>query len=252
MNLSRGPAAGLPRTLRPDRQLLALTNEQQQELLVRIERTAPREDALTAARGSTLALFRELFPGEILSPGQLVSVANITPVVTPPDRPAQLCQKPGDAKAYGMIHEHFRPLNDCIRREGGALVKTVGEGVVAAFSEPVRAVRAALAFERPLQTTRRRGVYGFAAAFNRGPAMAATLNELLDYFGTTVKLATQLPALASTGELLLTQSITAEPPVVALLAAHGLTDAMQVSTAPELPGTLLHRLQPWDQLPNLA
>ena len=69
--------AELPRVLRSGRQLLALTNDYPQELVARLERAAPREDALTAARASTLALFRELFPGEILSPGQLVSVANV-------------------------------------------------------------------------------------------------------------------------------------------------------------------------------
>src|SRR5207249_2975765 len=44
LNLSRGPAAGLPVTFRAGRQLFALTNDEAHELVVRIERTAPRED----------------------------------------------------------------------------------------------------------------------------------------------------------------------------------------------------------------
>src|SRR5439155_10849665 len=63
LNLSRGPAAGLHRTLSASRQVLALTNDQPHEVLVRVERMAPRDDALTASRAATLALFRELFPG---------------------------------------------------------------------------------------------------------------------------------------------------------------------------------------------
>src|SRR5207244_3510893 len=62
LNLARGPDPELPRVLRSGRQLLALTNDYPQELVARLERAAPREDALTAARASTLALFRELFP----------------------------------------------------------------------------------------------------------------------------------------------------------------------------------------------
>ncbi len=242
VSLSRGPAPGLPRTLRAGRQLLALTNDTPHELLVRVERTAPREDALTAARASTLALFRELFPGEILSPGQLVSVANVTLVVTALDGAEKLYDELGDAKAFGIIHEHFRLLDDCIKREGGALVKTVDEGVVAAFTEPVSAVRAALAFGKALaahDTTRGLSLRG---GIHRGPALAATLNDLLDYFGTTVKLATQLPGLAAAGEMLLTQSVAADPPVGALLAANGMAGAMEVTTSAALPGVVLHRL----------
>src|SRR5262249_11361746 len=75
LNLAHGLAAELPRTLGSGAQLLALTNDHDQELVVRIERTAPRTDALTAARTSSLALFRELFPAEILAPGQLIGLA---------------------------------------------------------------------------------------------------------------------------------------------------------------------------------
>src|SRR5207302_8860733 len=95
-------------------------------------------------------LFRELFPGEMLTPGQLVSVANITLVVTALDQAEELYRQRGDAQAFGLVHEHFRLLNDCIRREGGALVKTLGEGIVAAFTDPVAAVRAAVAFPSAL------------------------------------------------------------------------------------------------------
>src|SRR5262249_12708081 len=54
--------------LRSGTQELDLTNDSEQELVVRVERTASRDDALTAARAAALALFRELFPDEVLSP----------------------------------------------------------------------------------------------------------------------------------------------------------------------------------------
>src|SRR5262249_17394526 len=79
--LPPGPEPELPRLLRTGAQLLVLFNEHDQELLVRVERTAPRSDALTAARASALALFRQLFAGEVLSAGQLVSVATVTLLV---------------------------------------------------------------------------------------------------------------------------------------------------------------------------
>src|SRR5262249_22969898 len=137
LNLARGPDPELQRVLKTGRQLLALTNDCPQELVARIERMAARDDALTAARASALALFRELFPGEVLSPGQLVSVANVALLATDLERAGSLYQELGDARAFALIHEHFRLLDERIRQEGGALVKTVGEGLLASFSDPV-------------------------------------------------------------------------------------------------------------------
>src|SRR5439155_10765162 len=145
LNLSSGVPAEWPRALRTGGQVLVLTNGSSQEIVVRVERRVSREDALSAARAASLALFRELFPGEMLSPGQLVRVATVTLLVTALDRAGHLYQELGDAQAFALFHDHFLLLDDCIRREGGAVVKTVGEGVLAAFSETAAAVRAGLA-----------------------------------------------------------------------------------------------------------
>src|SRR5262249_49710334 len=125
-------------------QVLVLGNDAAHELVVRVERAAARDDALTAARAATLALFRELFPGEVLSPGQLVSVATVTLLVTALGPAGGLYERRRDARAFALLHEHFRRLDDCVRRAGGAVVKTVGEGVLAAFGEAAAAVAAAL------------------------------------------------------------------------------------------------------------
>src|SRR5262249_54109278 len=103
-NLGRMPAGKA--SLRPGRAELVLTNPTGGELIARVERTAARDDALTAARASSLALFRELFPGEVLSPGQLVSVATVTLLVTELVGPASLYESLGDARAFGLLHEH--------------------------------------------------------------------------------------------------------------------------------------------------
>src|SRR5262249_42958013 len=97
------PAAGL----RAGAQALLLDNGHDRELLIRLERTAARGDALTAARAASLALFRELFPNELLAPGQLATVSTVTLLVTGLD-PAQadaLYQELGDARAFSVIHE---------------------------------------------------------------------------------------------------------------------------------------------------
>ena len=121
-------------------------------------RTAPRADALTAARASSLALFRELFPGEALSPGQLVSVTTLTFLVTDLMGSADLYRDLGGRPRFNLIHAYFRLAQESVVREGGALVKTVGEGVLAVFSDPPAAVAHGPGSARVRwQGTRRRG-----------------------------------------------------------------------------------------------
>jgi serine/threonine protein kinase/class 3 adenylate cyclase len=218
LSLARAPGAELPRILRARAQVLALTNDHDQELVARVERAAQRDDALTAARAASLALFRELFPDEVLSPGQLISVANVTLLVTALHGARALYLTLGDAKAFGLLHDHFRQLDDCIRREGGALVKTIGEGVLAAFSDAASALRVALHLPAlPLGEGQRPGV-----VIHRGPAMAATINDHLDYFGATVNHAMELRDTVRGGELLLTAAVANDPAVAALLSERGL------------------------------
>jgi serine/threonine protein kinase/class 3 adenylate cyclase len=224
--LARGPGPDTPTTLKPGRQVLVLTNAHGRELVVRIERTVPRADALTAARASALALFRELFPGEVLSPGQLASVATLTFLATDLEGAAELYADLGDARAFALLHEHFRLLEQRIRRENGSLVKTVSEGVLAVFVEAAAAVRAGLEIlaDGNLRISRGDGkaALPLRVGIHRGPVLAATLNDRLDYFGSTVNLALQLPRLAAGGELVLTQAVASDPQVSALCRERGL------------------------------
>jgi len=218
LDLAEGPGAGLPRTLRAGGQVLAMANRTDREVLVRIERVAPREDALTAARASSMALFRELFPGEVLSPGQLINLDTVTLVVTDLDRAGDLYAELGDARAFAIVHEQFRRIGDRVRLEGGALVKTIHEGTVAAFTDPAAAVRAALGLVGDLAGGEATADLSLRVGVHRGPAMVATLNDHLDYFGTTVSVASNLARAARGGQILLTRPVASDPRVAAILA----------------------------------
>jgi class 3 adenylate cyclase len=182
-----------------------------------VERTAPRRDALTAARAATLPLFRELFPGEILTPGQLVSVANVTLLCTELIDSADLYRNLGDVGAFALIHEHFRLISEGIRKEGGAPVKTVAEGLVASFHDSTAALRAALSMLDTLAANEITGKLKVGVAVHRGPALAATMNDHLDYFGSTVSQALQLARLAGAGNVLVSQSLADNTEMASLL-----------------------------------
>lgn len=238
--LPGGPGADRPRALKTGRQVLTFVNHCEQELVVRVERTAPRADALTAARASALDLFRQIFPNEVLSAGQLIRIETVTLLVTNLDGAEQLYATLGDARAFGALHEHFQKLHERIRQAGGALVKIVGEGVLAVFPEPLAAVRAALDLPATLgpnqPSCRLRG------GVHRGAALVATLNDHLDYFGNMVSQALRLPTLVAGGDWVLTQEVVRDPPVSSLLQSRGLEARVFEADLPGQAGMLLHRL----------
>jgi eukaryotic-like serine/threonine-protein kinase len=209
-----------PPVLRLGQQLITLTNRSAQEVVVRLERTAPRDDALTAARASALALFRELFADEVLSADQLVRVATLTFLVTELVDAGQIYGDLGDAQAFQVVRTLLGGLHERVRREGGAVVKTVGEGVVAVFDDTGAAVRVGCALASLLAADERTARLRLRAAIHRGPALAANLNDNLDYFGATVNEVMQLPRLGRGGDLLLTPAVAADPQVAALLATR--------------------------------
>jgi class 3 adenylate cyclase len=230
--------------LRTDGQTIVLLNAWSDELVVRVERTAPRADALTAARAATLALFRELFPGEVLAPGQLVSVATVCLLATELDDTARLYQERGDAKAFASIHEHFRRVETCVRREGGAMVKVSQAGVIAGFPDPASAVKAALAlFPALAESDLTRGLL-LRAGVHRGPALTATLNDHLDYFGATVNLALDLPRHAEPGRVALGGPVASDPGVVKLLRYRGLEARAVPVTGPGGEAEVAHVVGP--------
>lgn len=235
-------AGGALPTLRPGRQTLSLTNDTGQERVVRVESAVGPGDALTAARVSALALFRDLFPGEVLPPGRFLSLADVTLVVTELDRPEDLYGDQGDARAFARIDDQFRRLDDHLRRYGGTPVKTLNEGMVAVFDDPEAAVRAALGLSAAMaEGELTRGLH-LRVGVHRGPAMAGALDGRLDYFGMTVGVATALPRFAEGGALILSPTVLEAPGVSPLLDGPEYRTTLIPAPLEGLPGSFAYRV----------
>src|SRR5262249_26107504 len=153
----------------------------------------------------------------------------------------ELYRELGDARAFSLVHEFFRLTQESVVREGGALVKTVGEGVLAVFSDAAAAGRVGAGLQGVRAKHEARRALRVRAGVHRGPALAATLNDHLDYFGATLSQAMRLPALAGGGELVLTAAVASDPRVAAALEGVGLEG--QVEDGGDALG-LLHRFHP--------
>jgi len=204
LSLRRPPNPESVPVLRSGAQVLTLTNDSGRELQIRLERTVGRQSALAAASASTLPLFRELFPEQVLSPGQIVSIANVTLLLADLPDAENLYLKLGDGPAFGRIRDRLLQLETLVRQYGGAVVKIVGEGMLSVFTDPEAAVRTACAV---LEASPEESENRFRLAVHRGPALVTTLNDRLDYFGETVLILRRLQATGTAGELILTPDV---------------------------------------------
>src|ERR1051325_10297994 len=114
------------------------------EQLFILERMAWSDQAATASEVTALQVFRDLFANEALRPGEQISVGTLTVLFTDLRGSTQLYREIGDAPAFGRVMNHFDVLREAIAEEDGALVKTIGDAVMAVFRHPAAALRAIL------------------------------------------------------------------------------------------------------------
>ena len=195
--------------------VLKLENQTTAEQLLILERTAWSDQAVTAAEVTTLQLFRDLFANEALRPGEKISVGSLTLVFTDLRNSSQLYRQVGDAVAFGWVMTHYDVLRENIEAEGGAIVKTIGDAVMAVFVHPVNAMRAMLKAQHELaHPPEGQQPLQLKAGLHYGPCIAVRLNDRLDYFGTTVNLAARLPDLSPHGGIIISAEIRADPEVI--------------------------------------
>ena len=210
------PAAALRLSPHPT---LELNNPTTETAVFSIERTAWRDDAATAADVTTLQLFRDLFPREALRAGQEISVSHVTLMFTDLRDSTRMYRQIGDGPAFGHVRRHFDILQEAVAAEGGAVVKTIGDAVMAVFRQPLHAFLALqTALARISEFESDPALY-LKAGIHSGPCIVVTLNERLDYFGTTVNIAARLPGMSSGGEVVFSDEVASDPEVAKWLAA---------------------------------
>lgn len=193
---------------------LHLENGTSEEQLFILERTAWADQAVTAAEVTTLQRFRDLFSNEALRPGEQISVGSLTILFTDLRDSTRMYREIGDAPAFGLVMNHFDVLREAIAAENGAIVKTIGDAVMAVFRRPVSALRAIFAAQARLAEPLlgQRPLF-LKAALHTGPCIAVTLNDRLDYFGSTVNVASRLEKFAGGGDVIVSEAVYADPEV---------------------------------------
>ncbi len=123
------------------------------ELAALIEDRTWVREALTAPEVISLQAFRDLFAEATLRPGDDAGVSQVALLFTDLQGSTALYERVGDAAAYNMVREHFALLAAIVRDHDGAVVKTIGDAVMASFSDPAQAVHAALAMQAQISSS---------------------------------------------------------------------------------------------------
>jgi class 3 adenylate cyclase len=167
--------------------------------------------------------FRDFFRSEVIGATEGIAVLDVTLVFTDLKGSTALYERIGDLNAYIQVQRHFQHLLDATVRHNGAVTKTIGDAVMAAFLTSADAVRAALDMREAVdQLNRDRPQRDFVLKIgvHRGASIAVTLNERLDYFGQTVNIAARVQNLADGDEICITEEVYGAPTVAEIIAPY--------------------------------
>lgn len=202
---------------------LKMENATGAEQLLILERLAWSDQSATAAEVTALQMFRDLFASEALRPGEQISVGTLTVLFTDLRNSTQLYREIGDATAFGRVMNHFDVLRKVIAEEDGAMVKTIGDAVMAVFRRPASALKAMLSAQEMLAAPPPGNApLTLKAGVHTGPCIAVTLNDRLDYFGSTVNMAARLEGLSTGNDVIISHALHDDPEVREFLASEKL------------------------------
>lgn len=161
----------------------------------------------------TVQPFRDFFIHEPLPLTESFQVRRVALLFSDLGGSTALYARRGDPFAYGLVRAHFDILLDVINRNEGAVVKTIGDAIMAVFSTSDAALKAALASQQAMASFNQE--HKLAAedhlllkiGLHSGPCLVVTLNDRLDYFGTTVNAAARIQAEAKVNEIAFTEEL---------------------------------------------
>ena len=242
-------------TLRPGPLRLSLDNQADARVLPGVfvagdalhELLGKRRPFLTAKRMLSNQTFRDVFKADNLSVDQRLKITSLTFLFTDLKSSTALYERVGDLAAFDLVRAHFRALLDIINSEKGAVVKTIGDAVMATFIRPEHALSAGLRMRdamAKLNAERGREELVVKIGIHEGPCLAVMLNDRQDYFGQTVNVAARVQSLSTSQEIHLTAPVIEAPGVAAILekahimpirkqaALRGIADKMMVYEIP--------------------
>jgi class 3 adenylate cyclase len=227
-------------TLRPGLLRLSLENKTSRRILPTLwilgdalhKLVGRRVPFLSAKRLLTHQTFRDIFRTDVLDIKQRLKITSLTFMFTDLKGSTGLYERVGDLAAYEFVQAHFGVLADIIADEAGAVVKTIGDAVMATFATPEHALAAAMRIREAMETLNAQHGHEdmlLKIGIHEGPCLAVMLNERQDYFGQTVNIASRVQNLAGSRTILITGPVAEDDLARKLIEKRGLTPSYQIT-----------------------
>ncbi|HSH04099.1 MAG TPA: adenylate/guanylate cyclase domain-containing protein [Anaerolineae bacterium] len=175
-----------------------------------VEDAAWYDGAVTADYVTSLQKFRDLFDQQVLRPGEEIAVLGLTILFSDLVGSTAMYNAHGDAASYGIVREQFAYLQKIVRDNEGAIVKTIGDAIMATFTIPANGVQAAIDMQKQLDefnTIQSQLPIKLKLGLHHGPCIAVNLSGRLDYFGTTVNLAARMEGQSQGDDIIISEHL---------------------------------------------
>jgi class 3 adenylate cyclase len=187
----------------------------------------------TAKELVTTQTFRDLFRAESIPSQGGLGLKNLTVLFTDLKGSTELYSRMGDMRAYGLVGEHFGLLRDVVASHSGAVVKTIGDAVMASFPTPAPALEAAMVMNGEIGKV---GDLELKIGLHAGPCIAVDLNERLDYFGQTVNIAARVQAIAESRQIVCTDPVRDAPGAAEVIEGLSLVGTRELAALKGVAG----------------
>jgi adenylate cyclase len=189
--------------------VIAIEHRNQRPAAVLVERAGWDAEIVRGSVMLTMPEFLDSFATEAPAAGDEVSIGALTVLFSDLTGSTALYERLGDARAFAIVQQHFRDLAAIIDEHHGAVLKTMGDAVMASFRTPAAALEAAAAMVRRAEEEGiEHGIEAFAVKIGlcEGPCMMVRANGRLDLFGSTVNLAARMQSNARPGQVVMLES----------------------------------------------
>ena len=200
-----------------------LTNSSESQKTYIMEDVGWSDLALRPPKLFNYQQFRDLFSEEFLDARVHLSVGKQAILFTDIVGSSEIYIQNGDPKAFAQIRKHFDIIYPIIAEHDGAVVKTMGDSVMSAFTDTLDAIKAAISLQECFSPSRADLNLRLRTTLNVGPCIAVNLNSNIDYFGSSVNAAAKLQAHAKSNQIVFTDAVWKEPGVEAYCKNIGAT-----------------------------
>ncbi len=186
--------------------LIDLTNHEGEDLYVAVEESWWHNDRLFPGEVLTQKKFRQFLSNDHLGLGVKLALGNQVLLFTDIVGSTPLYRDLGDARAFGAVNEHYQKVAKIIADTNGALIKYIGDAVMAAYVDLDSAFDAAIRIQQEFSTEHKSPIK-LRISLNYGPVLCANMNVGLDYFGTTVNTAAKIQKWAGAHQIAVPDTI---------------------------------------------